>query len=562
MSSHFAIADNLFIDKLPIGIYRNTPGVGGRFLSVNEAMVSILGYDSAEELLNTDVSMLYVRPAERSSFVLELMQKNRIEQKRLHLRRKDGKTFYARVTAHTVYDDDGNIRYFDGALVPDFTEPESVPWEAEREQLATSRNSLQQEITRLEEENKTLQTHLADLHRQATASILAGGLAHEINNLNTTVLGLSQFIMSDETLRPDIQENLRRIADVVLRERALTRNMLHYIRPNPQETLSGNLTNCVESTLDLLSHEFKRNETVVLADLAPVADTRIDDHEVGQIVFNLLLNALHAVSECAEKSIRVRTWEDEELVCVSIRDTGCGVNPEHLDRIFNPMFSTRHAHPQNSTEPDTAQNEGGTGLGLSVSQILAKRYGGCIRVEPLTGNGSEFILELPRALAEPAHHPARSSERCPHIPDSADHAPQTTVDEPEEKTEYSRTPQEVSIFVVDDEPDSCEMIRQALSRHEYPVQTCSDPTLALDRIKECAFDILICDMQMPKLCGKDFLQSVTNQGKLPRIIVITGECPDSVLQRLEGIPHEALLRKPFSLKELYSEINKIRETLD
>jgi signal transduction histidine kinase len=135
----------------------------------------------------------------------------------------------------------------------------------------------------------------------------------------------------------------------------------------------------LDATLSLLRHELGDRVTAIKA-YGDIGMVESDSAQINQVFLNVIHNALQAIPECG--SITIKTWKDGERVFISIKDTGAGIEPEHLPRIFEPFFTTKPVGQ-------------GTGLGLSVSHRIVSEHGGQMTVQSLVGRGTEFVIELP-----------------------------------------------------------------------------------------------------------------------------------------------------------------------
>ncbi len=222
----------------------------------------------------------------------------------------------------------------------------------------------------------------------AAVGELTAGVAHEINNPTAVMLGNLDILVAElgPAIKP-VQQEVNLMIEQIYRIKDIIDNLLQYARPGEfaadADELDINAT--VESTLQLVQH--LRNPTDFAIHLALDADrkARINRHELQQVLVNLITNAIHALPEqSGEIWIRTKNWDDKGVV-ICVQDNGSGLAEDQISRIFNPFYSTMK------------QGEG-TGLGLSVSYGLIRRYGGVITVESAIGQGSKFFIWL---LSEP-----------------------------------------------------------------------------------------------------------------------------------------------------------------
>jgi len=220
---------------------------------------------------------------------------------------------------------------------------------------------------------------------------LAAGIAHEIHNPLAIISGKAQVLLMQKgakQLEPNVQESLNAIVKQTRRAADITRKLLMYSQGSrgPQEWVS--LEKVLDETLALLAYQASLDKIEIIRDIDPELPRYYANvQEIREIFLNLLLNAVEAVGTEGKISVELKYHRDEELVEIVCSDTGKGIPAEHLDKVFNPFYTTRHE---------------AVGLGLFVTKQVTHRYGGSIRVESQEGVGSMFILQLPCAAAQKA----------------------------------------------------------------------------------------------------------------------------------------------------------------
>jgi signal transduction histidine kinase len=213
---------------------------------------------------------------------------------------------------------------------------------------------------------------------------LAAGIAHEIHNPLAIISGKAQVLLMQkgpQQLEPKIQDALNTIVKQARRAADITRKLLMYSQGSrgPQEWVS--LEKVLDETLALLAYQASLDKIEITRDLDPVLPRYYANmQEIREIFLNLLLNAVEAVGSEGRIAVALKFNRDEKLIEITCSDTGKGIPAEHLDKVFNPFYTTRHE---------------AVGLGLFVTKQITHRYGGSIRVESQIGIGSMFILQLP-----------------------------------------------------------------------------------------------------------------------------------------------------------------------
>lgn len=254
---------------------------------------------------------------------------------------------------------------------------------AERTAELRERNrELQRTITMLRATRRKLVT----AEKLAALGELTAGVAHEINNPTQVMLGNLDVLASQlgDNLEP-VREEVDLVVEQVYRIQAIVEKLLKYARPGEY---AGYLTEIdvnqvIRDTVALVSHLGNRRPFQLHLDLAATLPITINEQELQQVLVNLVSNAVHALPDIGGSiTMAARDWEDRG-VCISVSDNGSGMDADQCSQIFNPFYSTRQAH-------------GGTGLGLSVSYGLVRRYGGDITVESTPGRGTRFDVRLLR----------------------------------------------------------------------------------------------------------------------------------------------------------------------
>ncbi|NTW34754.1 MAG: type I 3-dehydroquinate dehydratase [Syntrophobacteraceae bacterium] len=231
---------------------------------------------------------------------------------------------------------------------------------------------------------------LQDMERQlqqadklASIGQLASGIAHEINNPLSLILGYTQLLLRDEQEGSERAEDLRIIEKHARACKTIVKDLLSFAREAPSNKGSGHLHACIQEVLGVVRHQFELDGVHIesVFDEAMPSMT-LDSSKIKQVVMNLIMNAKQAIKDKGEIRIVTRYDRQAGLGELRVRDTGCGIPSEQLPRIFDPFFTTK----------ETGE---GTGLGLSVSYGIVKDHGGEISVESEPGRGCTFTVSLP-----------------------------------------------------------------------------------------------------------------------------------------------------------------------
>jgi PAS domain S-box-containing protein len=232
-------------------------------------------------------------------------------------------------------------------------------------------------------ERKKRQEQLLITDRLASIGELASGIAHELNNPLTSILGFSQLLL-DKDVPADVKEDLRVISRESQRAANIVKNFLSFARKHPAERKPVKINEVIEGILKVRAYEHKVNNIEVNTQLAPDLPLVLaDSFQLQQVFLNIIINAEYFMTGAHGKgTITVTTRQIEDMIRISLADDGPGIAPEDLGHLFDPFFTTKE--------------EGkGTGLGLSICHGIIAEHGGRIYAESKLGKGATFIIELP-----------------------------------------------------------------------------------------------------------------------------------------------------------------------
>jgi two-component system NtrC family sensor kinase len=376
-------------------------------------------------------------------------------------------------------------------------------------------------------EERLLQERLLQSEKMASVGQLVSGVAHELNNPLTGVMGFSQLLLAgelDDTVRMQIQT----IYGEAERAAKIVQNLLSFARRRKPTKEMADVNALVQRVLELRSYDF----TIRNISLDITLDTRmqrawVDPDQIQQVFFNVIKNAEQAMIDShGGGKLTVQTAGAAESVRISIADDGPGMPPEVQRRIFDPFFTTKDAGE-------------GTGLGLTICYGIIDEHGGRIWTENQADGGAVFHIELPIGVAE---------EREPLAARSG--AP---LSDPPSPLGGRR------VLVVDDEISIRLLLHDILRLDQHSVALASSGVEAADLVEREQFDIIITDMKMPGMDGAAFYRQVRERdpAQAGRIIFITGDTvsPDTraFLQRVAN----PVLSKPFKIGPLRDAIEAV-----
>ncbi len=379
---------------------------------------------------------------------------------------------------------------------------------------------------------RMVQSKLLQTEKMAGLGQLVSGIAHELNNPLTSIIGYSQLLLGRRLTAPQEADG-RLIHQEAERAARIVKNLLLFAREARPERRPVNLNEIVERTLALRNYELRVENIELSQDLAQDLPLVVADAaQLQQVLLNLLVNAEQAIRQgSGEGNIRVRTRKTPRgRVSFEIVDSGPGIPQEIIPRIFDPFFSTK---------PSGA----GTGLGLSITCGIVKEHGGDITVQSQLGHGAKFIVELPAAAQEIAQlevSPAASTVNRNPAPPAI------------------RAGRGERMLVVEDEPTVAHLIADVLGEEGHKVEIVLDGRDGLDRAMAGDYALIICDLRMPHLDGRGIYRELVTQGSpmRHRLMFVTGDTlAPRTLEFLEksGLP---FLAKPFLVEELKAVVER------
>jgi len=364
-------------------------------------------------------------------------------------------------------------------------------------------------------DRKHVESQLLVADRMVAVGILAAGIAHEINNPLSAVIANLDLILQEydagksnpQPVGP-VQDELRDAREAAYRVRHIVRDLKIFSRGDDEQRGPVDVRRVMESTLRMAWNEIRHRARVV-KNYGNVPAVEASEARLGQVFLNLLINAAQAIPEgnVEGNTIRVSSWLDGARVCIEISDTGPGIPPKVMQRLFTPFITTKPVGV-------------GTGLGLSI----------CHRI--VTSLGGEIRVALPCAAGRVPDSPVHGIPVAPSV-------------------------RRGRVMVVDDEAPITRAIRRALVG-EHDVVILQRASAALDLIvKGQAFDVIFCDLMMPEMTGMDFHKELVRVApeQAARVIFLTGGAFTSTARAfLDGVPNQSI-EKPFEVRQLRAIVN-------
>jgi two-component system NtrC family sensor kinase len=388
-------------------------------------------------------------------------------------------------------------------------------------------------------DKRRLQEQLLQSEKMSAIGQLIAGVAHDLNNPLASVVGFSDLLGEAADLPPRLAEPLAVIRQEAERASSIVRNLLSFARRQEGERQLQSIRPIVESTVALLRTQLLASKIDLTMEAEPgLPEVEVHANQIKQVFVNIINNAAQAIMGARRVhgriAVRVKCWLDG--VAVSIADNGPGMPESVAQRVFEPFFSTK--------------SEGeGTGLGLAICQGIVTEHGGRITTEGGFGTGATFTVELPGGVrARPSDIVPAEAVTAAALPP----APRPQPSPPQPPPPPPGPVEPLRIMVVDDEPHILHYMQATLESWGHSVELAHDGSQALKRALKQPFDVIICDLRMPRLGGREMFQSLSRMhpAVAERIIFATGDTVrGDTLQFLEELGRP-FLRKPFKLDEL------------
>jgi two-component system cell cycle sensor histidine kinase/response regulator CckA len=373
-------------------------------------------------------------------------------------------------------------------------------------------------------ESKTLEVQLAQSQKMQAVGQLASGIAHDFNNVLTPIIGFADLLLAK--MRPtdpafadimSIKQNANRAANLV-------RQLLAFSRKQTLQPKVHSLTDAMSDLDNLLGRVLGEKVELKISHSRDLGLVLVDVHQFEQVIINLAVNARDAMPKGGTLSVKTKNISAEEskaivrdpmpvgeYVLCEVSDTGSGIAPEIVEKIWEPFFSTKEVGK-------------GTGLGLSTVYGIVKQTGGFIFCDSVVGKGTTFSIYLPR-----------------HYPTDIEIAAAAAKEEV--KATRSDFTGKGRILLVEDEDaveaDSGESALDVMEAQTEP------------------FDLILSDVVMPEMDGPTMLRELRKRGVKTKVIFVSGYAEDAFEKNLEGQTDFAFLPKPFSLKQLVEKVKEV-----
>jgi two-component system sensor histidine kinase EvgS len=487
-----------------VGIFQSTPQ--GRFITVNPAFARMLGYDSVEELLAgiTDIAgQYYVDGEDRRRFQELLQRQGYVENCEFQVRRKDGTRLWVSNSARVCRADNGEVLHYEGIIL-DISGRKQA--EAERERL---------------------QAQLLQAQKLEAVGRLAGGVAHDFNNMLGVILGYAEMALQKTDPAQEIHAELREIMRAARRSSEITRQLLAFARRQAVAPRVIDLNAAVEGLLRMLRRLIGEDIDLSWRPGPGLWPVMLDPSQLDQVLANLCVNARDAIETVGKITIETGNVDFDHAFCrdhpdfvpgqyvlMAVSDNGCGMEDAVRSHVFEPFFTTK------------AEGRG-TGLGLATVYGIVKQNRGFINLYSEPGKGTSFKIYLPRE-AGPV-------------------TPEVEADRPDIPRGRGET-----VLLVEDEAAVLKLGRMILEGLGYRVLAAAGPdeALALSRTHAGRIHLLITDVVMPEMNGRDLAARLKTETPDLKVLFMSGYTADIITERGGLADKVHFVQKPFSRQEL------------
>ena len=475
----------------------------GILLDANQAFLDILGY-KRDDIVQGDIRIVYANPSDRDRFVRTIEASGSVKDYPLSFKRKDGKEVECLLTSSVRWAEDGAIVGYQGIL---------------------------RDIT----EQASLQKQLLQAQKMEAVGTLAGGVAHDFNNVLQVALGYTELMLGYEGLPQRVRADLKKINDSSRQGAELVQRLLTFSRKAEFKPQPLDLNRRITGLAEILERTIPKMIEIQLLLSEDLATINADKTQIDQVLMNLAVNARDAMPDGGKLIFETTNiLLDEEYagthldakpghhVLLMITDTGSGIDKETLEHIFEPFYTTKSVGE-------------GTGLGLAVVHGIVKQHGGHIRCYSEPGHGTTFKIYIPAVIS--------GEER--------------------EETTFRKTTRGGSetILLVDDEELIRDIGSKTLTRAGYKVFVASNGKEALELYQAHSDEIalVLLDLIMPEMGGEQCLKGLLSLNPSVKVVIASGYSASGPTKDALADGAKGFVNKPYDVRQA---LEVIREVLD
>ena len=481
----------------------------GHILDINPAGLRLFGYSSLDEIKKIDIfNDLFKNPADRKAYQKHITENGFVKDYELVLKKRDGSQITVLETSTAIYNIDKNIIAYRGIM---------------------------RDIT----DKKRMESQLAQAHKMESIGTLAGGIAHDFNNLLTVINGFAEMALLNLDAGNPLHKNITSILKAGKRAENLTSQLLAFSRKQVYKPEILDINQAIYSIDKILRRLIDEDIKIVTLFADNLADIKADNSQLEQIFINLVVNARDALRAVGkpdfQKKITIETGQiflDKDYVAkhpdsregryifFTVSDNGIGIDEQTRKRVFEPFFTTKEKYK-------------GTGLGLSMVYGIVKQNNGAVNVYSEPGVGTSFKIYWP-------------------------------VTEEDSNSEETAIAEDIlygseTILFVEDEEEVCRFASESLASLGYEVYKAYNGRKALELFKNenTKFDLIITDLIMPELNGKEFIDKVSELHKDMKVIYVSGYTDNHIVNN--GLLEEGVnfIHKPYSIKTLAATVRRV-----
>ncbi|MGO9310400.1 MAG: ATP-binding protein [Spirochaetia bacterium] len=479
-------------EDMPVGLFRTD--ASGNIEQANVRMRAMFGFSETDSLSALNAFSLLNNPGDRERLRDMLQQNGSLQDTEVEMVRPDGATFWARAHVRLVRDTPDGVTHYEGSMV---------------------------DVT----ERKRMEEHLRQSQKIEAIGLLAGGIAHDFNNILAAEMMNLELLQENPHLDREAHDVVKELKAEAARAASLTRQLLTFGRRSVLQIRPLNLNVLVANLLQMLGRLLGERITLAFERESTAPSVEADGGMMEQVLVNLAVNARDAMPQGGRITISIETVEMDparamedpnrspgRFVCLSVRDTGSGMDAGTLKRIFEPFFTTKSA---------------GTGLGLATVHGIVAQHRGWVEVESEVGTGTTFRIYLPASLNEEK--------------------------QVSKTTEQPVSPGRETLLVVEDDENVRRLLVKALGTLGYRVLEASNgqQAMTLWRTQGRQIDLLLTDMMMPEgMTGLELAEEFRKDKPGLKIIISSGysaEVSQLGKATAEGIVY---LPKPYHMAEL------------